>query len=306
MQRYIARRLLQTVLTLLAVSVSVIALARLSGDPRDVLLPIEATQEDRARISERWGLDKPLHIQYLTFAGNVLQGDFGESLKWPGQRSINLVLTRIGATLQLAAVAIVFSVLVAVPIGVLSAVYKNSRFDYIGKAIALLGQSVPHFWLGIVLMWIFAVHLGWLPSSGRGTIWHLILPAIVIGWFQVAALMRLVRSAMLEALDSEFVKLARIKGASERVVIWRHALRNAAIAPLTYFGVMIGYLMVGSITTEVVFSWPGAGLLLVDAVRARDFPVVQTVVLVFATVFILSNFVVDILYAYLDPRIRYE
>jgi peptide/nickel transport system permease protein len=306
MQRYIARRLLQTVLTLLAVSVIVFALARLSGDPRDVLLPIEATQEDRARISERWGLDKPLHIQYLTFAGNVLQGDFGESLKWPGQRSINLVLTRIGATLQLAAVAIVFSVLVAVPIGVLSAVYKNSRFDYIGKAIALLGQSVPHFWLGIVLMWIFAVHLGWLPSSGRGTIWHLILPAIVIGWFQVAALMRLVRSAMLEALDSEFVKLARIKGASERVVIWRHALRNAAIAPLTYFGVMIGYLMVGSITTEVVFSWPGAGLLLVDAVRARDFPVVQTVVLVFATVFILSNFVVDILYAYLDPRIRYD
>ena len=306
MQKYIARRLLQTLLTLLAVSVIVFALARLSGDPRDVLLPMEATQEDRARISERWGLDRPLHIQYLTFAGNVLQGDFGESLKWPGQRSINLVMTRLGATLQLAGVAIVFSVLVAVPIGVLSAVYKNSRFDYIGKAIALLGQSVPHFWLGIVLMWIFAVHLGWLPSSGRGTIWHLILPAIVIGWFQVAALMRLVRSAMLEALDSEFVKLARIKGASERTVIWHHALRNAAITPLTYFGVMIGYLMVGSITTEVVFSWPGAGLLLVDAVRARDFPVVQTIVLVFATVFILSNFLVDILYAYLDPRIRYE
>lgn len=306
MQKYIARRLFQTLLTLLAVSVIVFALARLSGDPRDVLLPMEATQEDRARISERWGLDKPLYIQYLTFAGNVLKGDFGESLKWPGQKSINLVMTRIGASLQLAAVAIVFSVIVAVPIGVLSAVYKNSRFDYAGKVVALLGQSVPHFWLGIVLMWIFAVHLGWLPSSGRGTVWHLILPAIVIGWFQVAALMRLVRSSMLEALDSEFVKLARIKGASERVVIWRHALRNAAITPLTYFGVMIGYLMVGSITTEVVFSWPGAGLLLVDAVRARDFPVVQTVVLVFATIFILSNFLVDILYAFLDPRIRYE
>ncbi len=306
MQKYIARRLLQTLLTLLAVSVIVFALARLSGDPRDVLLPMEASAEDRARISERWGLDQPYHIQYLTFAGNVLQGDFGESLKWPGQNSISLVMTRLGASLQLAAVAIVFSVMVAVPIGVLSAVYKNSRFDYIGKAIALLGQSVPHFWLGIVLMWIFAVHLGWLPSSGRGTVWHLILPAIVIGWFQVAALMRLVRSSMLEALDSEYVKLARIKGASERMVIWSHALRNASIAPLTYFGVMIGYLMVGSITTEVVFSWPGAGLLLVDAVRARDFPVVQTVVLVFATIFILSNFVVDIMYAYLDPRIRYE
>ena len=306
MQKYIARRLIQTLLTLLAVSVIVFALARLSGDPLSVLLPMEATPEDRARMAERWGLDQPIYIQYVKFAGNVLLGNFGESLKWPGQKSIDLVMTRIGATLQLASVAIVFSVMVAVPIGVLSAYYKNSRFDYAGKVLALLGQSVPHFWLGIVLMWIFAVHLGWLPSSGRGTVWHLILPAIVVGWFQVAALMRLVRSSMLEALDSEFVKLARIKGASERVVIWRHALRNAAIAPLTYFGVMIGYLMVGSITTEVVFSWPGAGLLLVDAVRARDFPVVQTVVLVFATVFILSNLLVDILYAYLDPRIRYE
>jgi peptide/nickel transport system permease protein len=183
---------------------------------------------------------------------------------------------------------------------------KDSPFDYAGKVLALLGQSLPPFWLGIVLMWIFAVELELVPTSGKGGVKHLILPAISIGLFNVAALMRLVRSSMLDVLDSEYVKLARIKGLAEWKVIWKHGLRNAAIAPLTYFGIILGGLLVGSITIETVFSWPGVGLLAVDAVRARDFQVVQAVVLFFAIIFILANLLVDITYAYLDPRIRYQ
>jgi peptide/nickel transport system permease protein len=195
---------------------------------------------------------------------------------------------------------------IALPIGVFSAVWKGSAWDSAAKIIALLGQSLPAFWLGIVLMWIFAVTLGWFPTSGRGGIEYMILPAITLGWFQVAAIMRLVRSSMLEVLDSEFVKLTRIKGLPEWKVVWKHCLRNAAIAPLTFFAIIAGVLMTGAVVTESVFSWPGTGLLVVDAVRARDFQVVQAVVIVFAGIFILTNLLVDILYAYLDPRIRYQ
>ena len=305
MKRYLIRRLGQTILTLFAMSVIVFGLARITGNPADTLLPIESTAEDRARIVEQWGLDQPLYIQYLQFIGNALRGEFGESWQWPGRKAFPLVLGRIGKTAELGLVALLFSVLVAVPIGVVSAVRKGSAIDFLGKTIAILGQSLPHFWIGIVFMWVFAVNLRWLPSSGRGTVWHLIMPAVVIGWFQVAALMRLVRSAMLESLDSQYVQLARAKGVSRRSLIWKHCLRNAAIPPLTYSGIMIGYLVVGSITTEVVFSWPGVGQLVVDAVRARDFYVVQTVAIVFGVAIILVNLLVDILYAYVDPRIRY-
>jgi peptide/nickel transport system permease protein len=193
-----------------------------------------------------------------------------------------------------------------VPFGVATAVWRDSFFDSFGKIVALLGQSLPSFWLGIVLMWIFAVTLGWLPTSGRGTWAHMVLPAVCLGWFQVAAMMRLIRSAMLDVLDSEFVKLTRVKGLSEWKVVWKHCLRNAAIAPLTYFAITAGVLLTGSVVIESVFAWPGTGLLAVDAVRARDFQVVQAIVIVFAAVFILTNLVVDILYAYIDPRIRYQ
>ena len=306
MQRYVLNRILVGVLTLWAVSLLVFGLARVTGDPLEVYLPLEATEEDRARIAAEWGLDQPIYVQYVRYVWNILQGDFGGSWRWPGQKALNLALTRLGASLELAAVAVLFSVIVAIPIGVLAAVYKGSALDHAGKAIALLGQSIPHFWLGIMLMWIFGVRLGWLPTSGRGTIAHMIMPAVVIGWFSVAALMRLVRSSMLEVLDSEYIKLARIKGVPERAVIWKHAFRNATIPPLTYFGIMLGFIVVGSITTEVIFAWPGAGLLIIDAIRARDFQVVQAVALVFAVVFVIISLVVDILYAYLDPRIRYQ
>jgi len=185
-------------------------------------------------------------------------------------------------------------------------VKKGTVWDSGAKVIALLGQSLPGFWLGIVLMWIFTVHLGWLPTSGRGGIQYMILPAITLGWFQVAAIMRLVRSSMLDVLDTEFVKLTRIKGLAEWKVVWKHCLRNASIAPLTFFAIIAGVLMTGSVVTETVFSWPGTGLLAIDAVRARDYQVVQAVVIVFSAIFIVTNLLVDILYAYLDPRIRYR
>ncbi len=306
MQRYIARRILHSLMAILAMSIIVFALARVSGNPLDVMLPLEASREDYERVSKHWGLDKPVVTQYFIFLGKALGGDFGYSWKWPGHSAMGLVWERLPATLQLAGFALLISVVIALPIGVLAAVMKGTVWDSAAKIIALLGQSLPAFWLGIVLMWVFAVHLGWFPTSGRGGLQHMILPAITLGWFQVAALMRLTRSSMLEVLDSEFVKLTRIKGLSEWKVVWKHCLRNAAIAPLTFFAIIAGVLMTGAVVTESVFSWPGTGLLVVDAVRARDFQVVQAVVIVFAGIFILTNLLVDILYAYLDPRIRYR
>jgi len=305
-QRYIARRVFHSLLAILAMSLIVFSLARVSGNPLDVMLPLEATAEDYERVSRHWGLDRPLATQYVIFLGKALQGDFGNSWKWHGHSAMGLVWQRLPATLQLAGVSLLISVVLALPIGVLAAVMKGTPWDTGAKVIALLGQSLPAFWLGIVLMWIFAVHLGWFPTSGKGSLAHMVLPAITLGWFQVAALMRLVRSSMLEVLDSEFVKLTRIKGLAEWKVVWKHCLRNAAIAPLTFFAIIAGVLMTGAVVTESVFSWPGTGLLVVDAVRARDFQVVQAVVIVFAGIFILTNLLVDILYAYLDPRIRYQ
>ncbi len=305
MQRFIIIRFFYALVVLFIVSIIVFALARISGNPVDVFLPFDATDEQQAALERDLGLDKPLPIQYLKFVGNALRGEFGNSIKWDGQSALGLAAHRFPATLQLAGVAMVISLLIAVPIGVLSAVKKDSIFDLIGKIIALGGQSLPPFWLGIVLIFIFAVWLDLFPTSGRGGGKNLILPAITLGWFQVAAMMRLVRSAMLEVLDSEYIKLARIKGIVEWKVIWKHALRNASIPPLTYFGIVAGQLMTGAVITESVFTWPGVGLLAVDAIRARDYPVVQTVVITFAGIYILANLAVDILYAYLDPRIRY-
>lgn len=306
MQRFIAVRVLQSLVAIFVMSLIVFSLARISGNPIDVMLPIEATEEDHERLTQYWGLDKPLHEQYVLFVKKAIQGDFGESLKYQGQSAMGLVVERLPATFELAGFALLVSALIAVPIGVLAAVAKGTGWDAAAKVVALLGQSLPVFWLGIVLMWIFAVWLGWFPSSGRGGLQHLILPAITLGWFQVAAIMRLVRSSMLEVLDSEFVKLARIKGIPEWKVVWKHCLRNAGIAPLTFFAIIAGVLLTGTVVTETVFTWPGLGLLVVDAVRSRDFQVVQAVVIIFAFIFILCNLLVDVLYAYLDPRIRYQ
>lgn len=315
MQRFIMIRVFHAFIALVAVSLIIFSLARLSGDPLDTMLDIDATEEDEARLRAYWGLDQPLHIQYFRYLGNVVTGNMGESLRWQGQDAMGLVLQRLPATLELALFSLLVSVGIALPIGVIVAVKKDTGIDIAGKIFALFGQSMPSFALGLLLMWIFAVQLGWLPTSGRGSVFfdtgagsakNLILPSIALGYFQVAAIMRLTRSSMLEVLDTEYVKLARIKGISETKVIWKHCLRNALTAPLTYFGLILGGFMTGSVVIETIFTWPGIGLLAIDAVRAKDFQVIQTVVVFFAGIYIVANLVVDILYAYMDPRIRYS
>lgn len=305
MRRYLFIRVFHSLITLLVVSFLVFGMGRLSGNPLDILLPEDATEEQYNRLNERWGFDKPIVVQYLKFIQNALKGDLGDSLVKPDS-AMELVAERLPATIQLALFSLAISTVIAVPIGVLAAVKRDTPFDYFGKIIALLGQSMPSFWLGLMLMWVFAVQLSWLPASGTGSFKHMIMPAIALGWFQVAAVMRLLRSAMLDVLDSEYVKLARIKGLPENRVVWKHCLRNAAIGPLTYYGVIAGILLTGSVITEQVFQWPGTGLLAIEAVRNRDFPVLQAVIIVFAGIFVACNLIVDILYAYLDPRIRYS
>ena len=299
-------------IALMAVSIIIFSLARLSGDPLDTMLDIDATEEDEARLRAYWGLDQPLHVQYFRYLGNVVTGNMGESIRWQGQDAMDLLLHRLPATLELAFFSLIVSVILALPVGVIVAVKKDTGIDIAGKIFALFGQSMPSFALGLLLMWIFAVQLGWLPTSGRGSFFFevghpekLIMPAVALGYFQVAAIMRLTRSSMLEVLDTEYVKLARIKGISETKVIWKHCLRNALTAPLTYFGLILGGFMTGSVVTETIFTFPGIGLLAIDAVRAKDFQVIQTVVVFFAGIYLVANLLVDILYAYMDPRIRY-
>ena len=301
MLRFVLMRLFQMLVTLLVITFIVFSLSHLTGNPIDALLPDDATP-----LTEHLGLDRPYYVQYLTFLQNAAVGDFGDSTKWKGSTAAEVVLERLPATLKLGGLAVLISVVAAIPMGVMSAVWRRSVFDRMAGVIALLGQSLPAFWLGIVLMWIFAVNLGWFPTSGYGGVTYMILPAIGMAWFQIAALTRLTRSAMLEVLDTEYVKLARIKGMNERKVIWKHAFRNAAIVPVTYFGVLAGSLLTGSVVMETVFAWPGTGLLAIDAIRGRDFPVVQSVVLFFAVFYLLANFLVDVLYAVIDPRIRYS
>lgn len=305
MQRYILIRIFQAFIALIGVSIIVFTLVRVSGSPLDVLTPVDATAEDIARVKALWGLDEPLLVQYWKFVGNAVQLDFGPSLKFQGESAMGLIGEALPATLQLTGFALLFSIMMAVPIGVISAVKKGTIFDFGGKTVALLGQSLPSFWLGIVLIWIFAVTLGWLPASGRDTWVNMILPGVALGWFSVAAFMRLTRSAMLNVLDSEYIKFARVKGLPEWRVVWKHALKNAAIPPLTLFGIIAGTMVTGFVTIETVFAWPGVGQLALGAVLARDYSVVQGLVILISIMFITINLVVDILYAYLDPRVRY-
>jgi len=303
--RFLSLRLASSLFALLIITLIVFLLSHLSGSPVDALLPDDASQEQIDAFVRDWGLDKPLWRQYLTFLGNALQGDFGTSLKWPGEDAMGFVLDRMPATLNLGGLAILISVVIALPLGVAAAVYKSSPIDSGAQIFALLGQSMPNFWLGIILIWVFSVWLGWLPTSGMGTIAHAVLPAIAIAWFQISALARLTRSAMLEVLDAEYIKLARVKGVPEWKVVWKHALRNAAVVPLTYFGILAASILTGSVVIETVYSWPGMGWVAIEAIRGRDFPVVQAVIIAYAVIYMISTLVVDLLYVLVDPRIRH-
>lgn len=305
MFRFLALRIASSLFALQIITIIVFLLSHLSGSPVDALLPDDATPEQIDNFVRDWGLDKPLWQQYFTFLANALQGDFGTSLKWPGEDAMGFVLDRMPATLRLGGIAILISVVIALPLGVAAAVYKGSPIDSGAQMFALLGQSMPNFWLGIILIWVFSVWLGWLPTSGMGTLAHAVLPALAIAWFQISALARLTRSAMLEVLDAEYVKLARVKGVPEWKVVWKHALRNAAVVPLTYFGILAASILTGSVVIETVYSWPGMGWVAIEAIRGRDFPVVQAVIIAYAVIYMLSNLFVDLLYVIVDPRIRH-
>lgn len=304
MQRFLVRRFFIAVITVFAVSLIIFAMSRASGDPRHILLDDYSTQEDWERLGEKLGLNKPYYQQYGIFLGNALRGDFGESIK-EGRPAMDVILERVPATFQLGLAAFALSVIVGVPLGVLSAVKRDSPLDALGKGVSLIGQAAPPFWLGIMLMFFFAVRLGWVPPYGKQEPTSIILPAVTLGWFYVAANLRLVRSALLDVLDSEYIKLARAKGVSYRVLILKHALRNALIAPLTFAGVTLGALVTGSLVVETVFAWPGLGKLAVDALFAVDYALLQGVVIVFTLLYVGAAFLVDVLYAYIDPRIRY-
>jgi peptide/nickel transport system permease protein len=302
--RYVLISTVRGLLTLFAVSVLVFFLARLTGDPLDVLAPVDMSRQDEAALRQQWGLDRPIPQQYLAFVGNAVQGDFGPSFKYPTETATSVIVDRLPNSIRLGVVATILTIVVGVPLGILSAVKRGSVVDRIAKGFALFGQSVPEFWLAIMLIWMVAVRWSAVPTSGVAGWRSYILPSIVISIFGIAALLRLFRSAMLETMGTEYVKLARLKGLSELIVIWKHALKPASIAPLTFFGGIVVRMLTGATVVEIVFSWPGAGLLAYEAANARDFPVVQALALFTAAAIVVMNLLVDITYAYLDPRVR--
>jgi len=305
MQRFIARRVVQSLGVLVVLALVVFALARVTGNPADLLLPEDATRDDREHLLKALGLDRPLHEQLVKFVGGALHGDLGTSIRYR-KPAVEVFLERLPNTLTLVPLALVSAVIIAIPLGLLAAVYRGTIIDRLSGAIAVLGIATPSFWLGIILIYVFSIQLGWLPSARMGGPAHYVLPTITLAAFLVAGMMRLVRSSVLEILDTEYVKLARIKGLSQTVVIWKHCLRNALIPVVTLFGVFFALLVTGAIVTETVFAWPGVGRLTYEAVIFRDYPLLQAVILMKAIIVLCVNLGVDILYAYLDPRVRYS
>ncbi len=303
MQRRVLKSLGQAMICLLALSIIVFGLARLTGNPVDLLLSETATEQDRIDLTEILGLDKPIYVQYWVYISNAVRGDLGKSIR--AQRPVlEMIGGRLPNTLMLGIVSVGISILIALPIGVYAAVRRGSRFDLLARSQAVLGQAVPSFWLGLLLILVFAVWLHWLPTGGRAGPETFILPAVTLGWYHAAGIMRLTRSAMLDVLGNEYIKLARAKGASQMAVIWRHGFKNAAIPVVTFSILIFARALSGAIIVETVFTWPGVGRLLIEAVRSRDFPVVQAGVLLLGAAFVFGNLLCDILYGYLDPRIR--
>lgn len=275
----------------------------MSGDPRHLFLSEYTTKEQWDAWGRQFGLDRPYHEQYLTWMSGVLRFDFGISVK-ESISATTVVMRKIPPTLQLAAGAYIFAIAIGIPLGVFSSLQRGTYLDLVARGFALLGQAMPGFWLGVMLILLFAVRWRVLPAGGRDDWTSLILPSITLGWFAAAALLRLTRSAMLETLDTEFVKLARAKGASRTAVIWKHAFRNAVIVPLTFAGVFLTALFTGAVVTETVFGWPGLGRLALQSVFGTDFPVISAIVMFATAGYLLMNLMVDVLYGVLDPRIR--
>jgi peptide/nickel transport system permease protein len=305
MVKYILARMAYSVLIVLGAVTIVFSLQYLTGDPVNQLLPIEATPQDRESLRHELGFDQPIYVQYMGFLTHALEGDFGSSLRYH-RPAMALVLERVPATLHLTLVALVISLVIAIPAGIISAVRRGSLLDSVSVAFALVGQCVPTFWLGLVLIIIFAVAWPLLPPSGSGSWEYLVLPGFTLGVNSAAIIARLLRSSLLEVMTQDYVRTARAKGLTERAVIFRHALKNASIPVVTIIGLQVGVLLGGAIVTESVFSYPGLGRLILEGISKRDFPIVQASVVLIALIVTSINLFVDLLYGFLDPRIRYE
>jgi peptide/nickel transport system permease protein len=305
MKRYVVRRLGYSLISLFLLSLTIFLFVRLTGDPIVLLVEPGASQADVEAVRRQLGLDRPLWVQYASFMASLGRGDFGQSFYYR-MPVLELYWSRLPNSLLLAAAAMAFSLVVGIPSGIVAAVRVNRWWDSAGKIFALLGLSMPSFWVGLIMILVFSVYLGWLPSSGSGTPWHLVMPAIALGWYFAAAHMRLTRSSMLEVLGSEYVKLARLKGLPEALVIAKHAFKNALIPVLTLAGINLVIMVNVAVVVETVFAWPGVGRLLYEGIAFRDFPVVQATVLLGGVMIVFVNLVVDLLYAVIDPRIRYQ
>jgi ABC-type dipeptide/oligopeptide/nickel transport system permease component len=301
--QYILRRLLLSVFVVTGVTVVVFMVIRLSGDPTALMISPDASAEDVAELRARMGFDRPLLVQFGDFLAGVARGDFGDSLRYR-EPAFGLVIERLPATVQLTVAALLIAITVALPAGIVGAVKRNTIWDRLAMFLALFGQSMPVFWFGILLILIVSVQAKLLPSSGAGSLQHLILPALTLGLYSTARITRLVRSEMLEMISQDFVRTARAKGLRERVVLYRHALRNALIPVVTVIGIEAGGMLGGAVITETVFAWPGIGQLAVRSIFNRDYPLIQAVVFTIAILFVLINLAVDVLYAMLDPRIK--
>ena len=305
MRKYIVRRLGYSTISLVLLSLTIFFFVRVTGDPAVLLVEPGASKADLDQIRQQFGLDRPLFVQYGHFVSALVRGDFGQSFYYRTP-VLELYLSRLPNSLMLAAAAMALSLLIGIPSGILAAVNVNGWWDRVGKIFSLLGLSLPSFWVGLVMILFFSVYLVWLPSSGAGTASHMIMPAFALGWFFAAAHMRMTRSSMLEVLGSEYIKLARLKGLPQKLIIAKHAFKNALIPVLTLAGINLVIMVNVAVVVETVFAWPGIGRLLYEGITFRDFPIVQGVVLMGGLMIVVVNLVVDILYAIIDPRIRLE
>ncbi|MEZ0481473.1 ABC transporter permease [Planococcus sp. SSTMD024] len=303
--KYFLKSLLKTIPVLFLITLIVFLLVRVTGDPVSLMLPETATAEERDSLRESLGFNEPLPVQYFTYLGNLVQGDFGDSFRY-NTDALSLIMERLPATLELAIASMVIAVIISVPLGILSAVKRNSFFDLFITGGAVLGKAMPNFWLGIMLILLLSVTFQIFPVSGRGTVWHLVLPALTLGTGIAAEMTRLIRSSMLEILGQDFIRTARSKGLGEAIIVNKHAFRNALIPVVTIMALQTSTLIGGTLITETVFAWPGLGQLLVQSVNLRDMAVVQAATFIIAIFVILSNLSADLIYRFLDPRIKYD
>jgi len=304
MFQYLVGRVLQALLSMLVVISIVFVLTRLSGNPIHLLLDVNASQRDLEILTRHLGLDQPLPVQYAIYVKNIALGDFGKSIL-TRRPVVEHIWERLPATVELGFVAMFLSVFLGVPIGIYSAVRRGGTLDGGARVFSVLGQSMPPFWLGLMLILLFGVVLGLLPAGGRGGPQHLILPAFTLGYFTSAAIMRLTRSSMLEVLGADYIKFARLKGLHEQVVLWKHGLKNALLPVITFAVMLFVQFLGGAVVTETVFAWPGLGRLILESITTRDYPIVQAGVLVLSALYLAGNLFVDVLYSYLNPKIRY-